>query len=265
MYFAAIVAVLACMVYFMFFDENSFSDDEEKSYTKKKKRKKPYQRPSRAFHEINLNYPGLKKLHEKPNIYTIDDFFTEEECTSILSLAKDYPDAMIDSKTVGAEADYRTSKYRVALSYQIPDTIMPKITGMFRKSTSYIEHLQLIEYQRNQYYKSHTDSPTKPHSKMSTAGFMESHRLVTLFVYLNDVEKGGHTNFTNINVAVKPKRGRAVIHFPATIGGHEDKGTRHCSEPVLEGEKYILVTWLWNDRRTHAVDLDRYLDAPPPQ
>ena len=34
---------------------------------------------------------------------------------------------------------------------------------------------------------------------------------MTLFLYLNDVEEGGETRFTRLNLDIKPRRGRAVL------------------------------------------------------
>lgn len=36
---------------------------------------------------LNLNYPGLRQVHEKPPIFLCDDFLTEEECDQLISVA----------------------------------------------------------------------------------------------------------------------------------------------------------------------------------
>ena len=48
-------------------------------------------------------------------------------------------------------------------------------------------------------------------------------RTVTILVYLNDVERGGHTSFPALNLDVKPQKGMALIFFPATVDGLLDK------------------------------------------
>ena len=44
-------------------------------------------------------------------------------------------------------------------------------------------------------------------------------------------------------IAVPPRRGAAVVHFPAALpaaGGRTDGNALHRAEPVLRGEKYVL-------------------------
>jgi hypothetical protein len=40
--------------------------------------------------------------------------------------------------------------------------------------------------------------------------------VLTLFLYLNDVEEGGETRFTQLNLDVKPRRGRAIL-WPSVL------------------------------------------------
>ena len=61
-------------------------------------------------------------------------------------------------------------------------------------------------------------------------------RLVMMF-YLNDVEKGGETEFKYQGVKVKPTTGTLVI-FPAGFTG------KHRGNPPISGVKYIINTWL---------------------
>ena len=51
-----------------------------------------------------------------------------------------------------------------------------------------------------QFYRRHHDS--SDHKNDSTAG----HRILTFFLYLNDVEEGGETRFTTLGIDVKPKK-----------------------------------------------------------
>ena len=67
------------------------------------------------------------------------------------------------------------------------------------------EFLQMLRYEHGQYYKVHHD-------------FIPSHldfpfgpRMLTLFLYLSDVEEGGTTDFPRLSLSVEPKAGRAVL------------------------------------------------------
>jgi hypothetical protein len=62
-------------------------------------------------------------------------------------------------------------------------------------------------------------------------------RVLAFTIYLNDIEEGGETEFLNQSIRVKPKTGRIVI-WPAGFP------YVHRGNPPLEGEKYILTSWL---------------------
>jgi prolyl 4-hydroxylase len=65
-------------------------------------------------------------------------------------------------------------------------------------------------------------------------------RILTVFLYLNDVIEGGGTEFDMLNITVKPKRGRAVV-WPSVRDqspSKKDKRTKHQALPVIEGMKY---------------------------
>ena len=63
---------------------------------------------------------------------------------------------------------------------------------------------------------------------------------MTVFLYLNDVEEGGGTRFTELDITVQPKRGRALL-WPSVLDqwpNHEDPSTNHEALPVIKGVKY---------------------------
>jgi prolyl 4-hydroxylase len=62
-------------------------------------------------------------------------------------------------------------------------------------------------------------------------------RYLVLLWYLNDVEAGGETRFPQLDLAVKPQVGRLLMFPPYWLYQHE-------GVPPLEGEKYILSTYL---------------------
>lgn len=66
-----------------------------------------------------------------------------------------------------------------------------------------------------------------------------------MFLYLNDVEEGGETQFPRLNLTITPKLGRVVI-WPNVLNNspHEsDQRTIHQALPVLTGEKYGANAW----------------------
>ena len=71
-------------------------------------------------------------------------------------------------------------------------------------------------------------------------------RLLTVFLYLNEVEEGGGTEFPEYNITVYPKKGRALI-WPSVLDENpdeEDPRTVHQALPVLAGQKFGANAWI---------------------
>ena len=68
----------------------------------------------------------------------------------------------------------------------------------------------------------------------------EGVRILTVFLYLNDVEEGGGTDFPKLGITVEPKKGKAVI-WPSVLNDRPDMKdwrTDHQALPVIAGVKY---------------------------
>ena len=66
---------------------------------------------------------------------------------------------------------------------------------------------------------------------------------MTVLVYLNDVQQGGATSFPALNLQVQPRRGMALVFFPATVDGMLDKMALHAAMPAID-TKFISQVWV---------------------
>jgi prolyl 4-hydroxylase len=111
------------------------------------------------------------------------------------------------------------------------------ITGIAETN---FEYLQILKYEKGQYYKTHNDYID--HQQHRLLGV----RALTFYVYLSDVEQGGGTKFPNLNLTVTPKKGRAVI-WPSVLDDHpnsKDSRTDHAALEVTQGVKYGFNAWI---------------------
>lgn len=70
---------------------------------------------------------------------------------------------------------------------------------------------------------------------------MGGQRVVTCICYLNTLQEGGETYFDRLDIAVKPKAGRALFFFPADgITWNADDRTTHESKPPSFEDKWIV-------------------------
>jgi len=111
------------------------------------------------------------------------------------------------------------------------------VTGIPRKN---YESYQILEYQKDQFYRMHHDSSSGKDDSAS------GHRILTFFLYLSDVEEGGATRFSKLNLDVKPKKGRALV-WPSVTNDNPDlwdKRMYHEARDVIRGEKRAANHWI---------------------
>lgn len=87
------------------------------------------------------------------------------------------------------------------------------------------ENYNMLKYSTGQEYHAHYDGSTK------------TGRSLSAIVYLNDDYEGGHVEFVNFGVKIKPKPGMLLL-FPSNYA------YSHIAHPVTSGTKYAIVTWL---------------------
>ena len=221
------------------------NDDEPKEPSKNADEKKE---AAPTFKKINLQYPGLQSFHSDPDIYCVDQFLTDEECERVIEKCKPLmaPCVTKDPKTGVVGPDPRRTSTEAMLPQAEAPSIVSKLVKLLDCREDQLEILQVLRYKNSQFFSEHTDGFDGP---TTAAGFEDSGRLVTIFMYLNDVRNGGHTEFCNLGFSVAPKKGSAVIHFPASEQLKEDERTLHRGMPAVD-EKWLLATWVWQHSRT---------------
>lgn len=213
---------------------------------------------SKKCFELNKNY-DYSKYRLKSNInatpyindlnveiYTIDNFLSNDECDRIVKIA---PDGFEKSGTVGKSKDdkYRTShtlfydskcnKDDINFLQYVENKICTKIKIPHELS----ERLQITYYNSGESYKFHmdgfnyNDSPLHPDRG--------SQRSYTFMIYLSDVEEGGATFFPELNKRFNPEKGKAVIWNNLNNDGTRNNNTTHTGECVVKGQKYIITKW----------------------
>jgi prolyl 4-hydroxylase len=97
----------------------------------------------------------------------------------------------------------------------------------------------VLNYQLGQFYKTHHDA--NPQNYHMPAG----HRVYTMFLYFSDVDEGGETDFPELGISVKPKKGKALL-WPSLLDedtSQIDSRTVHQAKPVIKGIKLAANVW----------------------
>lgn len=64
-----------------------------------------------------------------------------------------------------------------------------------------------------------------------------------MLVYLNDCFSGGQTQFPALNLEVSPRRGTALVFYPASVDGYLDKRALHAALPAVD-VKFVSQVWI---------------------
>ena len=180
-------------------------------------------------------------LHRDPWIVSFDSFLTPSEADGLLAKAGHSFERSLAGDGVTPVRTSSTSWCNVATCLDDPlvQDVRARIANLTRVRWENAEHLQVPRYQPGQFYREHHDQNSPRYSAWGP-------RLYTFFMYLSDVESGGETRFTKLNISVTPRKGAAILwpsvlsHDPWTI----EELTYHEAVAVSSGEKYAANFWI---------------------
>ena len=194
--------------------------------------------------EKNEGPMQIKLLHKSPPVLTIDNFLTESDCHDLKNATEDAH--KVDSATFTGAMSSRTSTSWFCRFQAVP-VFLAKAHLILNIPLEKMEEPQIVRYQKGQEFSWHYDEV--PFPQLRNGG----QRLATLLVYLNDVDVkcGGGTAFRDLltvdgkPVIMQPRKGSALLFFPALRDGSPDDRTLHRSEAMTcDIEKWIVQMWV---------------------
>jgi prolyl 4-hydroxylase len=213
------------------------------------------QQPQRLNVAVALR--TAQKLNTKNfEIYRIDNFLTENECSQIiaeinaseLTSSSTYNASKPTERIVNIERTSKTCYFggRNALISEV-ESRMCKTLGI---NNRHAEQIQGQKYEVGQEFRFHTDYFDPELLKQDRS--INGQRTWTFMVYLNNVEEGGYTSFPLAFCSSAPKMGTVLVwnnlHSASSSlnvneFGKENPFSSHCGMPIIRGEKYILTKW----------------------
>ena len=168
-----------------------------------------------------------------------------------------------------ADTTWRTSTTHFLSRGQteLAQQIERRIFDMTRIPITHGEGTQVLRYEKHQHYFTHHDyfEASRYSNSKSTLNMIEhgaKNRLATVFWYMSDVSKGGHTNFPRAGglsestarnnkctqgLMVEPRKGKVIVFFNMLPNGLLDPDSLHAGCNVESDEvKWSANKWLWN-------------------
>jgi len=191
-------------------------------------------------------------ISKSPWIVTFDSFLSDEECDRLIELGEDfgysrsrnlgkvYADGTFEQDVDDSRTSINTWCSDSCAKDPLAKQVMERIANVTGIKEGNQEDLQLLKYNVDNYYQSHHDFIVYHVDRQPGP------RILTFFFYLNDVPKGGGTRFTELDVTVTPKKGKAVLWHNCMLNDplQADFSTSHEAMPVLEGIKYGANAWI---------------------
>lgn len=192
---------------------------------------------------LEIDPQAYKIPTEKAEIFAVGKFLTGTECTRLMR--------MIDVVAQPSELfdmNYATG-FRTSYSGNV-DGRDPFIKGISRRIDDLLgmkpdcgEAIQGQRYLPGQEFKAHNDwfYPEQDYWKLERK--RGGQRSWTAMVFLNPVDKGGETHFTEVGINIAPQAGVLLTWNNALPDGRPNHDTMHAGTPVIEGIKYVITKW----------------------
>lgn len=191
-------------------------------------------------------------VNDGPWVVTFDDFLQDIEVEALIEwghrrgferstgVGGVNADGTVKSVHIPGRTSENTWCQDVCAQDPLVQQLSMRISDVTQIPDENAEYLQLLSYTEGQKYDSHHDFI--PNHVDRSCG----NRVVTFFLYLSDVEEGGATSFTSLNLEVKPKKGKALL-WPNVLDSDPtriDIRTYHAALPVISGRKFAANAWL---------------------
>jgi prolyl 4-hydroxylase len=184
-----------------------------------------------------------------PDVAILQNVLTPAECDELIALSRPklQRSRIVDHQTGAEEVmDLRSSygTYFLRSENSLVKRIEQRLATIIGMPVDHGEGLQILHYGVGAEYVPHYDFFLPESSGSAVHVKKGGQRVITVIMYLNDVEGGGETIFPEINFSVTPRKGSAVYFSYCNSQNKLDRLTLHGGAPVIRGEKWIATLWV---------------------
>lgn len=197
---------------------------------------------------------GLPLQRPPRGLAVIENFLCAEGCEEMVDFLSKQPatDAKIKhvdrssgsvTELVDQQRITKTLELGEMLDTAIKYTVMAFrdfAVPYFSADLDTFEEPTALKYEAGGKFDAHADS--EHWSDKQGRWIRSQNRDYSILLYLNQGFTGGDISFPNLNIRIAPQRGM-LLTFPS------DHRFMHAAEPLLSGERYVLVSWGANKQK----------------
>lgn len=179
----------------------------------------------------------------RAELFSVAGFITPAECTHLIAMI----DAVARPSPVypgGAGEAYRTSySGDVDPDDSFVRMIERRICDLLGIDQAWGETIQGQRYLPGQEFRGHYDAFDTGAAYWRAEKQRGGQRGWTAMAWLNAVEEGGETDFSQLGISFPPQPGMLLVWNNALPGGAPNAAVLHAGMPVVRGVKYVITKW----------------------
>jgi prolyl 4-hydroxylase len=212
-----------------------------------------------------LALPAPVPVRESPRISVFENFLTPETCDWLIarSLGRVVRAGVFDPLTGNVTVeDNRTNG---GANFDITEWDLPlvflrtRIAQIVGLPAHCLEHPTVLHYDPGQEFEPHFDFLDPEMLPLRREIAVKGQRVATFLIYLNDDYEGAETEFLELGIHHKGRKGDGLLFWNVDTDGKEDRRTLHAGRTPLSGEKWLLSQWIREEKRSSDRNLAVHL------
>ena len=188
--------------------------------------------------------PGVEERGgDKADLFLMPGFLPPADCARLIELIEGNlrPSALFSDKTGTGARTSRTHFFDAGEpEVAALGTRLDAVLGLERRQA---ETIQGQRYEAGEEYRHHCDFFRLEREHWQTERRRGGQRTWSAMVYLNAVEAGGGTDFSELGLSITPEPGLLIVWNNMDRKGRPNRATRHAGLPVEAGRKYVVTQW----------------------
>jgi prolyl 4-hydroxylase len=196
--------------------------------------------------------PQATTLCADPVVRVVRDLLSEAVCRWLIDKARGRLTRALVYEALSRRTAVSDTRSNTAATFGLLDTDVVCVFAQARMAACagvpfrHLEPLAVLHYAEGEEITEHFDfvDPEVPDYERQIAS--QGQRVVTFLAYLNDDYGGGETEFLELELRHKGRRGDGLYFVNARPDGSADTRTLHAGRAPVKGEKWIVSQFMRN-------------------